>query len=75
MTLPNGNPEKLEQMLVAAEEAGDQHMCDEIMLLLYAVAQTEAIKLHEAMKSGEYPSWLYEVDHGVEWVPALNPSD
>ena len=60
MTLPEGDPAKLELMLVAAEEAGDQQTCDEIMLLLYLASQAEAIELHEAMKHGEYPMFLYE---------------
>ena len=45
MTLPEGDPAKLELMLVAAEEAGDQQTCDEIMLLLYLASQAEAIEL------------------------------
>ena len=60
MTLPENNPAKLEQMLEAAQEAEDQPMCDEIMLLLFIISQKEAIELHEAMSHGEYPSWLYE---------------
>ena len=68
MTLPSGDPAKLERMLVAAEEAGDEAMCDEIMLLLYMVAQKEAVELHEAMEHGEYPSWLYEDQHGLVWI-------
>lgn len=60
MTLPEKDPAKLELMLVAASEADDQIMCDEIMLLLFIVSQKEAIELHEAMSHGEYPAWLYE---------------
>lgn len=68
MTLPSGDPAKLERMLVAAEEAGDEVMCDEIMLLLYMVAVQEAVELHDAMQSGEYPAWLYEEEHGLVWI-------